>query len=192
MVRTTNWQSEGEKNESESKSVYTQNPVTCCTSNKKSLHAWHGECTNNIVDKAIAMGVGKDDDPRTIVPLQDGSKTPFNRGSMNPVGAENRIRAYKELQRRMTHWIVPRWSLHWMGLIHLPNCFNVKENSKKKWRAELAWEGWCDRVQCARVGSIACDDARGNEFLKRIQNIQIGLRTGTIGPEKGIDPNGHA
>ena len=145
-----------------------------------------------LLTRQLQWAWGRDDDPRTIVPLQDGSKTPFNRGSMNPVGAENRIRAYKELYRRMTHWTVLRWSLYWMGLIHLPNCFNVKENSKKKWTAELAWEGWCDRVQCARVGSIACDDARDNECLKRIQNIQIGLRTGIIGPEKGIDPKGHA
>ena len=49
----------GGGNESESKGVCTPNPVTCCTSNKKSLHAWHGECTNNTVDRAIAMGVGK-------------------------------------------------------------------------------------------------------------------------------------
>ena len=145
-----------------------------------------------LLTRQLQWAWGRDDDPRTTVPLQDGSKTPFNRGSMNPVGAENRIRAYKELHRRMTHWTVLRWSLYWMGLIHLPNCFNVKENSKKRWRAELARESWCDRGQSARVGSIACDDARGNECLKRIQNIQIRLRTGTIGPETGIDPKGHA
>ena len=43
-----------------------------------------------------------------MVPLQDGSKTPFDPGSMNPVGAENRMRAYKELQRRITHCTVLR------------------------------------------------------------------------------------
>ena len=36
---------------------------------------------------------GSDDDPRTGVPLQDRSKTPFNRGAMNPVGAENQMTA---------------------------------------------------------------------------------------------------
>lgn len=56
-----------------------------------------------LLTEQLQWAWGRDDDPRTVVPLQDGSKTPFNRGSMKPVGAENRIRAYKELQRRITH-----------------------------------------------------------------------------------------
>lgn len=189
MVRTTNWQSEGGKNESESKSVCTPNRVTCCTSNKKSLHAWHGECTNNIVDRAIAMGVGKGWRPPNHCTIARRIQNTIQSRLHEPSGCGESNTC---LQRWITHWTVLRWSLYWMGLIHLPICFNVKENSKKKCRAELAWECWCDRVQCARVGSIACDDVRGNECLKRIQNIQIRLRTGTNGPEKGIDPKGHA
>ena len=54
-----------------------------------------GEGSNNNSDIVIFQWErARNGDPRTMVPLQDGSKTPFDRGSMNPVGAENQMRAY--------------------------------------------------------------------------------------------------
>lgn len=44
------------------------------------------------------MAWEREDDPWTGVPLHDGSKTPFDRGAVNPVGAENGVRVYKKIK----------------------------------------------------------------------------------------------
>lgn len=75
MVRSTKRQSEEKENMF--KIVHSPCHVTYHTSNKKALHAWHGECSNNIAGRSILVFVGK-----VPGPPNHGTITPWNHNTI--------------------------------------------------------------------------------------------------------------